>query len=116
MRKCFNEIVDHGNGKYSLFGRVEAVWAGEGDTGYLRWAHLPIPEVLVGKIAHYAVTATITDSGKHSTYAPFLVFEIGDQPNVIGPNHVITLKAMSYNRQKYDEQYYCDYIVMVATR
>jgi hypothetical protein len=106
---CFSDFIDHGDGKYTIFGRVQAGIVGDAGSLHLRWANLPIPIAIAEQIDKYAVSVTITNP---DNYTPFLAFEIGDTPNVIGSGYFITVKAISADGTKREGDYYCDYIVV----
>src|SRR5262245_54854438 len=55
-KECFSELIDHGHGKYTLFGRVLADTPDDPGRQNVRSADITIPPGLV--IEHYVVSAT----------------------------------------------------------
>ena len=55
-KECFSELIDHGHGKYTLFGRVLADTPDDPGRQNVRSANIAIPPDL--EIGHYVVSAT----------------------------------------------------------
>jgi hypothetical protein len=45
-KECFSELIDHGHGKYTLFGRVLCGTPDDAPSQNVRSAEIPIPPVL----------------------------------------------------------------------
>ena len=61
-KECFSELIDHGHGKYTLFGRVLADTPDDPGRQNVRSASIAIPAGL--EIGHYFVSANIRDRGR----------------------------------------------------
>ena len=55
-KECFSDLIDHGHGKYTLFGRVLADTPDDPGRQNVRSADITIPSGL--EIEHYVVSAT----------------------------------------------------------
>lgn len=70
-KPCFSEFIDHGHGKYTLFGRVLAGKPDDPGSQHIRSASILIPPAL--DIDHYVVSATFVteDPNDANQYEPF---------------------------------------------
>ncbi|MGB6427009.1 MAG: hypothetical protein WBF11_02715 [Methyloceanibacter sp.] len=111
-RESFNEIIEHGQGKYTLFGRVRADMPDEPERQNTRSALIQIPPGL--DLDHYAVSATFMteDPDDANRNKPFFPYRSARDPE----RHGIRVEA---NRRRDDanpSQYVCDYIVVATAK
>jgi hypothetical protein len=110
-KDCFSEMIYHGGGKLTLFGRVLADMPDLARQN-VRSALIPIPPGVA--LAHYVVNASFVTAGPDDPHRnkPFFPFRSSHDPE----RHGISVEA---NRRRDDanpSQYVCEYIVMVTTK
>jgi len=109
---CVSEMIEHGAGKFTLFGRVPAEMPDDPARQNTRQALIPIPPGI--DVAHFVVnttfvTADAEDPHRNKPFFPFRSAHDGD-------HHGILVEA---NRRRDDanpSQYVCEYIVVMTTR
>jgi hypothetical protein len=111
-RECFSEFIDHGHGKYTLFGRVLADTPDDPGRQNVRSASIVIPPGL--DIDHYVVSATFvtadtTDVNRNKPFFPSVSERAPD-------GHAITVMASRRREDANPSQYACEYIVMATKR
>jgi hypothetical protein len=111
-KDCFSETIDHGCGKFTLFGRVLAEMPENPAHQNVRSALIPVPPGLA--LETYVVNASFVtaDPADPHRNKPFFPFRSAYDP----ARHGITVEA---NRRRDDanpSQYVCEYIVMATTR
>jgi hypothetical protein len=111
-KECFSELIDHGHGKCTLFGRVLAGTPDDPGRQNARSADIVIPHGL--EIDHFVVSATFVteDPDDPNRGKPFFPCMSERNPDA----HAITVVA---NRRRDDanpSQYVCEYIVMATKR
>jgi hypothetical protein len=111
-RECFSEFVDHGHGKFTLFGRVLAETPGDLGRQNTRLAVIAIPPGL--DIDRYVVSATFVteDSTDANCAKPFFPYLSERSPD----GQAITVVASRRRDDANPSQYVCDYIVMATTK
>ena len=110
-KECFSELIDHGHGKYTLFGRVLADTPEDPGSQNVRSADIAIPPGL--EIGHYVVSATFVteDPDDLNQRKPFFPCTNGRNPDI----HEITVVATRRREDANPSQYVCEYIV-IATK
>jgi hypothetical protein len=111
-KDCFNETIDHGGGRFTLFGRVLAEMPEDPARQNVRSALIPVPPGL--KLETYVVNASFVTADPDDPHRnkPFFPFRSAYDPT----RHGITVEA---NRRRDDanpSQYVCEYIVMATVR
>lgn len=109
-KECFSEVIDHGEGKYTLFGRVLAATPEDAAGQHFRMAVISIPPEL--DIAHYVVSATFVteDPNDASRYKPF--FPCVNERTPDG----ITVIAGRRREDANASSYVCEYIVAATAQ
>jgi hypothetical protein len=111
-KDCFSEIIDHGDGKLTLFGRVLADMPEDPARQNTRSALIPVPsDTALGNFVVNASFVTADPDDPHRN-KPFFPFRSTHDPERQG----IRVEA---NRRRDDanpSQYVCEYIVVMTTR
>jgi hypothetical protein len=109
-KECFSELIDHGHGKYTLFGRVLADTPNDPGRQNVRSADIVIPPDL--EIDHYVVSATFVteDPNDANQRKPF--FPCASARNI----HGITVVATRRREDANPSQYVREYIVMATKK
>ena len=113
MKKpCFSECIDHGRGKYTLFGRVLAGKPDDPGSQHIRSANISIPPVI--DIDDYVVSATFVteDTNDANQHKPFFPCVSERNPDI----HGITVVATRRREDANPSQYICEYIVMATEK
>ncbi len=111
-KDCFSEIIDHGGGKLTLFGRVPADMPEDPARQNVRSALIPVPPSLA--LDNYVVNASFVTADPDDPHGnkPFFPFRSANDPDGRG----IRVEA---NRRRDDanpSQYVCEYIVVMTTK
>ena len=111
-KECFSELIDHGHGKYTLFGRVLADTPDDPGRQNVRSANIAIPLDL--EIGHYVVSATFVtqDPNDANQRKPFFPCANARNPD----SHGITVVAARRREDANPSQYVCEYIVMATKK
>jgi hypothetical protein len=109
-RACFSDLIDHGCGKYTLFGRVLAETPDDPERQHMRSVDIAIPPAL--DLANYLVSATFVteDSDDVNRHKPFFPCISESNPNL----HAIKIVASRRRDDANSSQYVCEYIVMAT--
>ena len=110
--KCFSELIDHGHGKYTLFGRVLADTPDDPGRQNVRSANIAIPPGL--EIGHYVVSATFVteDANDANQHKPFFPCTSEHNPDA----RAITVVASRRRDDANPSRYVCEYIVMATKK
>jgi hypothetical protein len=111
-KPCFSELIDHGHGKYTLFGRVLADMPEDPARQNMRSADIAIPPGL--EIGHYVVSATFVteDPDDPNRGKPF--FPCTTERNADA--NAITVVASRRRDDANPSRYVCEYIVMATEK
>jgi len=109
-KECFNDFIDHGDGKYTLFGRVLAGTPEDRADQNTRTAIIAIPPGV--DIGHFVVSATFVteDSNDVSRDKPF--FPWMSERSADG----ITVIASRRREDANASRYVCEYIIAALKR
>jgi hypothetical protein len=110
-KECFSELINHGGGKYTLFGRVLADTPDDPARQNVRSADIAIPPGL--EIGHYVVSATFVtdDPDDPNRGKPFFPCTSERNPSA----NAITVVATRRRDDANPSRYVCEYIV-IATK
>jgi len=111
-KECFSDLIDHGHGKYTLFGRVLADTPDDPGRQNVRSADITIPSGL--EIEHYVVSATFVteDSDDPHRGKPFFPCTSEHNPDA----RAIAVVATRRRDDATPSQYVCEFIVMAAKK
>ena len=111
-KECFSELIDHGHGKYTLFGRVLADTPDDPGRQNVRSANIAIPLDL--EIGHYVVSATFVteDPNDANQRKPFFPCTSEHNPDT----RAITVVATRRREDANPSQYGYEYIVMATKK
>ena len=111
-KQCFSELIDHGHGKYTLFGRVLAEPPDDPERQNVRSANIAIPLGL--EIGQYVVSATfVTDDPNDANQRkPFFPCTSEHNPGA----RAITVVASRRRDDANPSRYVCEYIVMATKK
>jgi len=111
-KECFSELIDHGHGKYTLFGRVLADTPDDPGRQNVRSANIAIPPGL--EIGHYVVSATFVTQDPHDANQrkPFFPCTSEHDPDA----RAITVVASRRRDDANPSRYVCEYIVMATKK
>jgi hypothetical protein len=109
-KECFSEVIDHGDGKYTLFGRVPVDTPEDAAKQHFRTAVIPVPPRL--ELANYIVNATfVTEDTDDANWSkPFFPCANEHTP------HGITVVAGRRRDDANASSYVCEYIVAAVGR
>ena len=109
-KECFSEVIDHGNGKYTLFGRILTRTPEDAAGQHMRTAVILIPPAL--HVDHYVVSATFVteDTEDASRHKPF--FPCISERTLDG----ITVVASRRREDANTSNYVCEYIVTAVAK
>jgi hypothetical protein len=107
-KECFSEVIDHGNGHYTLFGRVLAGTPEDAASQNTRTAVIAIPPGV--DIDHYVVSATFVtedpnDASRDKPFFPWTSERTADG---------ITVVASRRREDANSSCYVCEYTVAAA--
>ena len=104
-KECFSEVIDHGDGRYTLFGRVLVDMPEDAAKQHFRTAVIQLPPTL--EIANYVVNATFVteDTDDANRSKPF--FPCVNEHTADG----ITVVAGRRRNDANASNYVCEYIV-----
>ena len=107
-RECFSDVIEHPNGKYTLFGRVLVDTPHDAAKQHFRTAVIPLPPTL--EIANYVVNATFVteDTDDANRSKPFFPCVSEQSPNGI------TVVAGRRRDDANASSYVCEYIVVAV--
>jgi hypothetical protein len=111
-KECFGELIDHGQGKYTLFGRVLADTPDDPGRQNVRSANIAIPPGL--GIGQYVVSAAFVteDPDDPNRGKPFFPHTSERNPDA----HAITVVASRRREDANPSQYVCEYTVMATKK
>jgi hypothetical protein len=111
-RECFSELIDHGHGKYTLFGRALAGTPDDPGSQHIRSVDILIPPAL--DIDNYVVSATFVteDPNDVNQHKPFFPCVSESNSNI----HGITVVATRRREDANPSLYVCEYIVMATVK
>jgi hypothetical protein len=111
-KECFSELIDHGQGKCTLFGRVPADTPDDPGSQNVRSAEIVIPPGL--EIDHYVVSATFVteDPNDANQRKPFFPCTSERNPDT----NAIAVVATRRRDDANPSQYVCEYIVMATKK
>jgi hypothetical protein len=111
-KPCFSEVINHGDGKYTLFGRVLADMPEDPSRQNMRSADIVIPPGL--NIDHFVVSATFVTEDPDDPHRgkPFFPCTSGRNPDA----HAITVVATRRRDDANPSRYVCEYIVMATKK
>ena len=109
-KECFSEVIEHGNGKYTLFGRILARTPEDAASQHMRTAVISIPPAL--HVDHFVVSATFVteDTEDASRHKPF--FQCISERTLDG----ITVVASRRREDANTSNYVCEYIVAAVAK
>ena len=109
-KECFSEVIDHGQGKYTLFGRVLADTPDDPARQNMRSAEIATPPGL--EIGHFVVSATFVteDPDDRNRGKPFFPCTSARSPHT----NAITVVASRRRDDANPSRYVCEYIVMAT--
>ena len=106
-KECFSELIDHGHGKYILFGRVLADTPDDPGRQNVRSANIAIPLDL--EIGHYVVSATFVTEDPNDAYQRKPLFPCRSEHTP--DTHAITVVATRRREDANPSRYVCEYVV-----
>ena len=111
-KECFSELIDHGQVKYTFFGRVLADTPDDPGSQNVRSADIVMPHGL--EIGHYVVSATFVteDQNDANQRKPFFPCTSGRNAD----SNAITVVATRRREDANPSQYVCEYIVMATKK
>jgi hypothetical protein len=111
-KPCFSELIDHGDGKCTLFGRALADMPEDPSRHNMRSVDIVIPPGL--EIDHFVVSATFVteDPDDPNRGKPFFPCTSERNPGA----HAITVVATRRRDDANPSQYVCEYIVMASKK
>ena len=109
-KECFNEVIDHGDGKYTLFGRVLAETPDDPARQNTRRAVIVIPPGV--DIGDFVVSATFVtedpnDANRDKPFFPWM-----SERDAAGIAVVASRRREDANASRYA----CEYTVMAAKK
>jgi hypothetical protein len=111
-KECFSELIDHGQGKCTLFGRVLADTPADPGSQNVRSADIVIPPGL--EIGDYVVSATFVTEDPHDPNRGKPFFPCASERNPDA--HAITVVASRRRDDANPSRYVCEYIVMATKK
>jgi hypothetical protein len=111
-KECFSELIDHGHGKYTLFGRVLADTPDDPARQNVRSADIAIPPGL--EIGHYVVSAIFVteDPDDANRRKPFFPCASECNPD----RQAIAVVATRRREDANPSRYVCEYIVTATKK
>ena len=109
-KECFSDVIDHGDGKHTLFGRVPVGTPEDAAKQHFRTAVIPVPPTL--EIANYVVNATFVtedtdDANRSKPFFPCVSEHTADGITVVAGRRRDDANASNY---------VCEYIVAAVRK
>jgi hypothetical protein len=109
-KECFSEVIDHGDGRCTLFGRVPVGTPEDAAKQHFRTAVIPLPPAF--EIANYVVNATFVtedtdDANRSKPFFPCVSEHTPDGITVVAGRRRDDANASSY---------VCEYIVAAVRK